>query len=618
MKKTNYCICASLVALSIGGVRAQDSVSVQEVTVTAALTATDLRTAPMNVRIIDRRSIENRLDPSLLPVIVEQTAGLFVTSRGVMGYGVSGGGAGSMSIRGIGGQPTTGALILIDGHPQFMGMMGHPLPDAYQGLSAERVEVALGPASALYGSNAMGGVINIITRKALHDGTQTSVRLMYGSHNTASGEVSSAIRKGKFSSHIALGYNRTDGHRKYLDFAQYTGYEKVGYDFSKQWSAFADINVTRYDASAPGVAAPRANGAQADITRGTGSAWVENNYSRTSGAVKLYYNFGTHNVKDRIPATDSFTLSPFRSNDYTLGVNAYQTYRILENTEVSVKADYLRYGGRAANYLPNNAIDRLHADTAANETAVYAGVRQALWGGRLSISGGVRWNYNNIFGTQWIPQAGIVCSPADHTTLKAIAGKGFRNPTMRELFMFAHNPDLAPEALWSYELLWAQDFWEQKLNVSLSGYYINGSNTIVTGAQGRPENTGSIENYGIEFAARCHINEMFAVNANYAWLDMRRPVLAAPEHKAFVGVHFTKGRWEAAGNLQYIANLYTAVGAAPKTTAFALLGARLAFQVSQIAGLFVKGENLLGQEYEINAGYPMPRATFYGGVNLKF
>jgi hypothetical protein len=64
----------------------------------------------------------------------------------------------------LGGNPTTGVLMLIDGHPQFMGIMGHPLPDSYVASDVERVEVIRGPASILYGTNAMGGVINIITK----------------------------------------------------------------------------------------------------------------------------------------------------------------------------------------------------------------------------------------------------------------------------------------------------------------------------------------------------------------------------------------------------------------------------------------------------------------------
>ena len=79
-----------------------------------------------------------------------------------------------------------------------MGLMGHPISDAYQSMLAERVEVLRGPASVLYGSNAMGGVINIVTRKMKEDGVRTHANVGYGSYNTLQSEVSNRIRKGRF------------------------------------------------------------------------------------------------------------------------------------------------------------------------------------------------------------------------------------------------------------------------------------------------------------------------------------------------------------------------------------------------------------------------------------
>lgn len=92
----------------------------------------------MTVSVLNRETIEKRLEPSLLPMLTEQIPGLFTTSRGIMGYGVSSGAAGGISLRGIGGSPTTGLLVLIDGHPQYMGLMGHPIADAYQSMLAEK------------------------------------------------------------------------------------------------------------------------------------------------------------------------------------------------------------------------------------------------------------------------------------------------------------------------------------------------------------------------------------------------------------------------------------------------------------------------------------------------
>lgn len=134
-----------------------DSIRLDEVVVTGTMPKVNLRSVPMSISVVTERQIQNRLEPSLLPLLTEEVPGLFITRRGVMGYGVAGGAAGGMSIRGIGGMPTSGVLILIDGHPQYMGLMGHPLADSYQSMITERVEVVRGPASVLYGSNAMGG-----------------------------------------------------------------------------------------------------------------------------------------------------------------------------------------------------------------------------------------------------------------------------------------------------------------------------------------------------------------------------------------------------------------------------------------------------------------------------
>jgi iron complex outermembrane receptor protein len=247
-----------------------------------------------------------------------------------MGYGVSTGAAGGMTIRGIGGNPTAQVLMLIDGHPQYMGLMGHPLADSYQTLMAERVEVVRGPASVLYGSNAMGGVINIITKKQQQDGIRTGLRAMYGSYNTLSTELNNAVRSGKFNSFVSLGYNRSDNNRKDMEFEQYSGYAKVGYDFTPNWKSFADLDLTNFKASNPGTVKSPVIDNDADITRGVTSFSLENNYEKTSGALKFFYNFGTHKINDGYIPEKTPLNERFRSNDRMLGVLLYQTYNLFQ------------------------------------------------------------------------------------------------------------------------------------------------------------------------------------------------------------------------------------------------------------------------------------------------
>ena len=193
------------------------SYAINEVVVTGTRSETDVRHLPMTVS-VGRPQLEASQQTSVLPVLNSQVPGFFSTSRGVMGYGVATGASGQMSLRGIGGPaqaalPTTGLLVLIDGHPQYMGLMGHPIADAYQTMMAERVEVLRGPASVLYGSNAMGGVINIVTRKMQEDGIRTNINIGAGAYGSVQTEATNRIRKGRFSSTVTASYNRTDGHR---------------------------------------------------------------------------------------------------------------------------------------------------------------------------------------------------------------------------------------------------------------------------------------------------------------------------------------------------------------------------------------------------------------------
>ena len=170
-----------------------------EVVVTGARYESDVRHLPLTVSVIERNQIENSPSSSVLPVLTEQVPGMFITSRGIMGYGVSGGAAGGMNLRGLGGGSAR-LMVLVDGHPQYMGLMGHPIADAYQSMMTERVEVLRGPASVIYGSNAMGGVVNIVTRQMREDGIQTQAELAGGSYGTMQAEVSNRIKTGKFTS----------------------------------------------------------------------------------------------------------------------------------------------------------------------------------------------------------------------------------------------------------------------------------------------------------------------------------------------------------------------------------------------------------------------------------
>ena len=596
-----------------------DSLSLQEVVVTGTRNATDVRHLPMTVTVIGRETLTEQHQPSVLPTVMQQVPGLFVTSRSMMGYGVSTGAAGGINLRGI----TGGAgqlLVLIDGHPQYNGVYGHPIGDSFQTLMADRVEVLRGPASVLYGSNAMGGVLNIVTRSIREDGVKSSVNLGAGSYGTVQAEASNQVRSGKFSSTVSAQYGRTDNHRPRMGFEQYGGYLKLGYDITEHWNAYADADITHFNSSYPGAVSSPMYGADQWITRGVVSAAVENHYNRTSGALSVYSNFGRHKIDDGSADPTTPTQRFFRSKDALTGISWYQSAQLFEGNRLTVGMDYQHIYGNAYYTskqtgevldTPNKQSGKSHR----NEIAGYVDFRQNLarW---LTIDAGLRLDHHSVTGTEWIPQAGIVVRLIEMGEIKAMASKGFRNPTMREMYLYPpSNEELEPERIWNYELSWRHSLGAFHYGANL--YYIKGDNMIQT-VNRKNVNTGEIENYGAELEAEYRIDSHWSVNTNHSLLHMEHPVIAAPTYKGFFGANYNCCRWTVVAGLQYISGLYTAVGDQEQKEDFCLLNASVTYNVAKGLSLWLRGENLLAQSYEINLGYPMPRATFMVGINWNF
>ena len=619
MKKTLLVGFMGLTAI-VGQAQTADSLALQEVVVTGTRNAVDVRHLPMTVTIINRETLTEQHQVSVLPTVMQQVPGLFVTSRSVMGYGVSTGAAGGINLRGI----TGGAgqlMVLIDGHPQYQGIYGHPIADSYQTMMADRVEVLRGPASVLYGSNAMGGVLNIVTRRPAGScGTMTNVNVGVGSYGTVQAEASNQTRSGRFSSTVAAQYARTDNHRPRMGFEQYGGYVKLGYDLTEHWNAYVDADITHFNASYPGAESSPLYDADQWITRGVVSAAVENHYGKTSGALSVWSNFGRHKIDDGTADPTKPTARYFRSKDALTGISWYQSARLFEGNRLTVGVDYMHIYGNA--YYTSKATgevldtpNKQSGTSYRNEIAGYVDVRQDVlsW---LTVDAGIRLDHHNITSTEWVPQAGIVVRPIATGEVKAMVGKGFRHPTMREMYLYPpSNTGLEPERLWNCELSWRHRLGTFTYGANV--FYIKGDNMIQT-VNRKNVNTGQIKNCGAELEAQWTVDRHWSLSANQAWLHMENPVVAAPTYKAFLGANYRRQRWTVVAGLQYINGLYTAVGDNETKQNFCLLNASVSHAATKALSVWVRGENLLAQNYETSLGYPMPRATFMGGVSLKF
>jgi len=606
----------------------QDTTQMSEVVVTGSREATDVHHLPMTVNTISRERLTANERTSVLPTIMEEVPGVIVTSRGMMGYGVSTGSSGNINVRGL-SSGTGQMLVLIDGHPQYQGIFGHGIADSYQTLIADRVEVLRGPASLLYGSNAMGGVVNIVTRQFPLKGDgglsqHTTINAGAGSYGTVQVEGTNQLRVGRFTSTAAAQYQRSDNHRPNMGFEQYGGFLSLGYQLSDHWDAKAMADITHFNASNPGKITELMIDNDQRITRGSANLVLENRYEKTNGALSIYNNYGNHFIDDGYNVGASPKSDYFRSRDAVTGVSLYQSVLATSTTRITAGFDYQHIYGHAwyqdkktgaTVTTPQRKMQstRDHAD----EVAGYADVRQEITK-YVTLNAGLRYDYHTTSGGEWVPQAGLVVRPIETGEFKFMFSKGFRNPTNKEKYLYkTANEELRPESMLNYEISWRQRLLDGRLTYGINLFYIDGRNMIVSLVPMTPlVNSGEFRNKGVEVEAAWKVNDHWRLSTNHSYLHMSKAIVGAPDYKGYIGADCVYGKFTASAGFQQLVGLYTQADTKEKQENASLLHLTLGYRVCRQLKLWAKGENLLAQKYCINEGYPMPKATFMGGVTI--
>ncbi|MCX4259400.1 MAG: TonB-dependent receptor [Muribaculaceae bacterium] len=483
---------------------------------------------PLDVRIVGSAEIDNSAESNLLPVLQNHVPGMFVTERGIAGYGISGGAAGSVSIRGVGGGNKV--LFMIDGQPQWAGVFGHSLPDTYLTNDVERVEVVSGPSSMLYGSGAMGGSVNLITRRATKEGFSGKVRAVGGSYATQRYGARAGYRKGGLQLSGAASYESSDGNRRGMDYRLANQYASVSYDVSGHWETGANVMVTETRSDNPGaVGLEFSLDMWAKMIRTTASVYVKNRYDVSAGGIQAYYNYGKHDIDDGTQNGKPRDYL-FHSKDFNMGVTMYQTIKPWTGNDLSAGIDFKHWGGKAYNTRKDNGDVSPIVDKHVNEFAGYVMMQQSFLRNVVSLNAGARLEHSSQFGNKWVPQAGFIVHPLRASRIKFSYGRGFRSPNIRELYMYAaRNPELRPESMDSYEAELRQWLLDGRPNAGFSIYYIKGDNMIQSVMiDGSPHNVniGKFMNKGLEIDVTYNIDRNWLLTVNYAYLHTDTRIVA--------------------------------------------------------------------------------------------
>jgi outer membrane cobalamin receptor len=340
-----------------------------------------------------------------------------------------------------------------------------------------------------------------------------------------------------------------------------------------------------------------------DIRRGTSGVSLENQAGRFSGASRLFFNFGRHEIHDG-----------FHSRDHTVGLQLHQAIALSGGSTITVGADLKRFGGEAENRT--RGVD--WGSHSIDERGVFAVLHQPLPAG-IVVTGGVRVNHHELYGVESAPQLGVAVPLMAGTMLRAASGRGFRSPTIRELYLFpAPNPELEPERAWSNEVSLLQRLGGAG-TLELAVFRMDGSNLIRTTGS-FPNlvlaNAGEFSHRGAEAALRLVPVRSLELDLAYGYLDSGEMTLAHPEHQLNVGARLSRGMFTGNLGAQHVVGLYGADGSPVRLPAYTVVRARVAAHHRGVTA-YLAGENLLDAEYQVVSGYPMPGRVLSVGAEVR-
>jgi len=575
-----------------------DSIRVQYRMDPVVVTATKIRHArrdlAASISEIPRELIETTPTAAVLELIQHHVPGLYVTEWGVMGFGAAGQAAGKISIRGMGGGADTHVLILRNGRPDFMGLMGCTIADEFSSDGVERVEVIRGPGSFLYGTNATGGIINIIPRQVHENGFETTFKASAGSFNIRTLSLSHGGRQGAFDYYLTANTRRTDGHR---DDSAYRGDHYTlhgGYRFNNSILEF-NANLADLRVLDPGpVNAPRTDNWYDMLRFGGDLNWIQNSAWGESN-IKLHANFGEHQF-----------FSGWNSTDRTLGLMFFHNAKPWKGQTFTAGFDFKRYGGRADDASTD------YGEFFITEYAPYLHAQQLL-GSRLIVSAGFRVENHELYGREWLPKAGIVVHPDRATSLRFSLAKGFRSPSIRELYFWAPaNEELTPDRTWNLEAGLSRVFG-RRLRLEAAVFETRGRNLIqFSGPPPRWVNGGSYEHRGYELVFNWMARDRVEIGATWSHMDLSESAYNIPGRKltcyASAGWRFLS----ASVHLLMIQDMKGAeFGPSPvpvlhEMDDFTLVNLTLSADILRRLRLNLSAKNMLNTSYEAMWGYPMP------------
>ncbi len=557
---------------------------------------------------------------SILDPISKNYSSIFVTKKGIEGYGFFDNRAGFINIRGVG----QGRRVAIyrDGIPMNLQIDGMPLIDIFNMGYVDNISIEKGSSSLIYGKNAFGGVVNITSFTDTTYGNSANTTIGYGSFNTQNYNLNSKLNRDKFISNLSLNYKSSDGHRANSDFSRFDLYLRTQYKLNGNYNLKLNGSFTDVFSRNPGIVNRPLLRSLSDINIATISFELSNKFSKANGGLILYTTIYRNSINEGFVPSDFPTEYQSIFKERIFGVRGNEDFTLKNSSILSAGFDYSYNAGNILrDYFKNIENNQELLDANISELSMYAILKHKFFD-VFTLEGGIRYTNNKSFKNEVTPHLGFVLERERYSVNGKIS-KGYRSPSIMELYYGnASNPDLLQESAVTYESSIEYNFLDNRLFSKFTLFYIDMWNMVEQKRiMGIPKNlnTGFSESKGFELDFRYTVNDIWKVTGNYSLTNVSPLTIHVPESIINLSFLYSKYPFDAViaySNAKgYCINIFT-----KQKNSYSLFDFK-GYYHTKIYGyrssFFVLCDNLLGESYSINQGFRMPGVTFFLGFELK-
>ena len=589
----------------------EGTTTLNEVVVTATKTEKDPNDVTQPVQVISGDEIR-KSGATDVATAIQNATNVFINNYGTPGS------VQSISIRGA---SSAQVLVLIDGirmnSPRDGGFDLSMLPVSVEDI--DRIEILRGPGSALYGSDAVGGVLNIITKKPIAN--QNTVQASYGSHHYNNVFLGNTGRYNDFYYAISGDREASDGYRVNSDMSQWTYAGKIGYDFSKTSSIELAGNFLDNDLGSPGstIFGTTPHARQQD-RNAVYDAVYKGKIASSLDLKLLWYHkqdILSFHDPDTIPVTGNYYKT------YSDGGEGQLSWLIGDWNQLTGGYEIRR------DSLDSSDVQNNSSNHSASLDAYYIQDEISIGEPLIIVIGG-REDHHSIYGKKFSPKASArYFIKGTGTIIRASYGESFRAPTFNDLYFISSfavgNPNLRPESAKEYE-----GGIEQKIGkngaLKLTAFDRKVTDLIqwdLTVFPLQVKNIGRASIKGYEAEADYDLPNVLLMSINYTYTDAVDEMTGAKL--------YTIPYSEAKGILTFFPDkdvYLTLQGRAVGTYNYSspdnpkyryeVMDAKIAQKMWKYGEFFITAKNVFDRQYQVVQGYPAPPREYFIGIMAKF